>query len=85
LQEASILARLVKLRQETYDRVKQLSQDYQISMQEVVARSVVALEKQEFARAFQEDFAVLRADAHAWEEEQAERELLDGTLEDGLE
>lgn len=76
--------RLVKLRQETYDRVKELSTEYQVSMQEVVARGVAALEREEFARAFQRDFAALRADPEAWAAERAEREVLDGAIADAI-
>jgi hypothetical protein len=39
---------------------------------------------QAFLEGLNEDFARLRADPEAWEEELAERRLFDGALADGL-
>lgn len=75
---------VVKLRPETYERVKRIAQEQRASMQEVIARGVDALEKLEYARAFQEDFARLHKDPDAWSAEQREREAWDSALTDGI-
>ncbi len=41
-------------------------------------------ERQCFLAGVNADFAALRNNPHAWQEEQAERALWDGTLADGL-
>lgn len=74
----------VKLRPETYGRVKRLAEEQRTTMQEIVARGIEALERQEFAAAFQRDFAALRNNSAAWELEIAERETLENALSDGL-
>jgi predicted transcriptional regulator len=79
-----VASNVVKLKPETYERVKRLARESHTTMQEVVTRGVDALERQEFARAFQDDFARLREDRAAWDEEESERELWDATLSDGL-
>ena len=75
---------VVKLRPDTYERVRRLAQARNASMQEVIARGIDALERQEFARGFQEDFAALHDDAKAWKAEHDEREVWDSSLDDGL-
>jgi hypothetical protein len=75
---------VVKLKAETYERVKRMARDRSATMQEVIARSIDALERAEFARAFQEDFSAFRADPEPWNREVAESELWESTLEDGL-
>jgi AbrB family looped-hinge helix DNA binding protein len=54
----------------------------------VLIRPAVALPTDEYRRQFlaelDREFAALREDPEAWEEELAERRLLDGTLLDGL-
>lgn len=74
----------VRLRPETYGRVKHLAEEQHTTMQEIVARGVEALEREEFASGFQDDFAALHADSHAWANEKAERQELDHALGDGL-
>jgi predicted transcriptional regulator len=74
----------IKLRSDTYGRVKRLAEEQQTTMQEIVSRGIDALERQEFATGFQRDFAALRQDQRAWTHELAEREELEHTLSDGL-
>jgi hypothetical protein len=74
---------VVKLKAETYERVKRLASERSATMQDVIAHGIDALERAEFARAFQEDFSALRADAEGWKREVAERRLWESTLEDG--
>lgn len=75
---------VVKLRPETYERVKRLAQERNTSMQAVIAHGLDALERVEFARDFEEDFAALRRDPAAWSAEREERKLWDMSLDDGL-
>jgi len=83
-EECCVASNVVKLRPETYEHVKRLAQQRNASMQEVIASGIEALERQEFARAFQEDFAALRTDPDAWSAESDERALWESTLSDGL-
>ena len=80
----SVSSNVVKLKTETYQRVKRMASEQRSTMQDIISRGIDALERAEFARGLQEDFAALRADRAAWEREQAERELWESTLEDGL-
>lgn len=75
---------VVKLRPETYNRVKRLAQQQDLAMQEVIAQGIDALERLEFARGFQEDFASMRRDSSAWNLQQDEHDLWDSTLSDGI-
>jgi hypothetical protein len=75
---------VVKLKPETYERVKRMARDQHATMQDVITNGIDALERQEYGQAFQEDFARLREDRAAWAHEQSERDLWDSTLEDGL-
>lgn len=75
---------MVKLKTDTYQRVKRLAEEQRATMQEVVARGIDALERQEFARTFEEDFEALRDRPEAWREEQQERGAWESTLNDGL-
>jgi hypothetical protein len=75
---------VVKLKPETYERVRRLARESRSSMQEVVTRGIDALERQEFARAFEADFTRLREDRAAWQAEESERVLRDTALNDCL-
>jgi hypothetical protein len=83
-EESGVASSVVKLRPDTYARVRRLAQERNASMQEVIARGIDALERQEFARGFQDDFAALHDDAKAWKAVSDEREIWDSSLDDGL-
>jgi hypothetical protein len=75
---------VVKLKPETYARVKQIAEESHRPMQEIVAAGIEALDRLQFAREFTEDYAALRRDSQAWRKELQERELWEVTLSDGL-
>jgi predicted transcriptional regulator len=51
---------------------------------EALSRAVELYRREVFLEGLADDFAALRADAGAWAEEQAEREVWDVTNADGL-
>ena len=74
----------VKIDAATYAKLKQTSADLGKSMIEVMADAVEAYRRQSFLNGLNADFAKLRANPQAWEEEQAEREAWEATLHDDL-
>lgn len=54
-------------------------------MQAVLDSAVEAYRRRVFLEGLNEDFAALRADRDAWQEEEEERKLWEVTLSDGLE
>lgn len=75
---------VVKLKPETYERVKARARAHGATMQDVIARGMDALDRLEFAAAFRQDFELLRAGPEAWSREESERELWESTVSDGL-
>jgi hypothetical protein len=80
----TIPSNVVKLKPETYQRVKQKAGEQGATMQEIIARGIDALDRLEFAQAFRIDYEELRRDADAWGREERERALWESTLDDGL-
>jgi hypothetical protein len=54
-------------------------------MTEVLDRAIEVYRRQQFLSGLNADFAALRQDQAAWQEELAEREAWDSALADGLE
>lgn len=70
---------------QTQEKVRRLSCEMGISMQEVLAQAVEAYRRQYLFDAADRAYAALRADPQAWAEELEERKLWDNTLLDGIE
>ncbi|MGH2351621.1 MAG: toxin-antitoxin system protein [Chloroflexota bacterium] len=70
---------------ETHEKLRSLADEDSLSIQEVLDRAVEWYRRHVFLEKANEEYARLRADPQAWEEELAERRLLEGTLMDGLE
>ena len=68
----------------THKNVKELAGLTGLPMQTVLERAVDAYRRTVFLEQFNRDYAALRNDPAAWEEEQAERMLWEQTLGDGL-
>jgi hypothetical protein len=75
----------VRIKIETREALRQLAQESDEPMQEVLARAVEAYRRQRFLERTNEAFAALRADPIAWQTEVEERAIYDGALMDGLE
>lgn len=75
----------VRISAQTHETLRQLSHDLGQPMSQVLETAVEKLRRQVFLEKANEEYARLRADPEAWAEELAERELLAGTLKDGLE
>jgi predicted transcriptional regulator len=74
----------VKIDAQTYAKLKQTAAETGKPMIEVLSEAVEAYRRQTFLEGLNADFAGLRSDARAWNEEVAERQAWDATLGDGL-
>ncbi|MCX6366115.1 MAG: toxin-antitoxin system protein [Armatimonadetes bacterium] len=68
----------------THKNLKELSILTGLPMQTVLDQAISAYQKDIFLEKLNEDFAALRANPKAWQEEQGERELWEQSLSDGL-
>lgn len=75
----------VRVGQESYRMLKELSQQTGEPMPVVLARATQEYRRQRFLEGLADDFAALRADPEAWREEEAERATSDIALADNLE
>jgi predicted transcriptional regulator len=74
----------VRIRKETRDTLREIASRTGRSMPDILHQAVEKLRRQEFLRGLSEDFAALRDDSEAWQEELDERAAWDGTLGDDL-
>lgn len=75
----------IQIDQQTCEKLRALSAELQLSMQEVMAKAVEAYRRQQMFDSADRAYRALRADPEAWAEELAERRLFEGTLLDDLE
>lgn len=76
--------RTVRIKPETHQRLQRLARDSKRSLPDVLDEAIGAYERRVFLEGLSEDFARLRADPEAWQEELEERALWDCTLMDAL-
>jgi predicted transcriptional regulator len=74
----------VRVSDETHELLRKLAAATGEPMQRVLERAVENYRREQFYAEFNAAFERLRADPVAWEEELAERALLENTLADGL-
>lgn len=74
----------VRVSPETHSKLKELAQLAGEPMPAVLDKAVEAYRRQQFLAGLAADFARLRRDAKAWDEEQDERRAWDATLADGV-
>ena len=74
----------VRVSEETHALLRKLAAATGEPMQRVLERAVENYRREQFSAEFNAACARLRADPVAWEEELAERALLENTLADGL-
>lgn len=78
-------SRTVRINESTYALLKQLAEHLGVTMLTVLTDAVENHRRQLFLRQMNADFARLRKDAKAWEEELKERAIWDSALCDGQE
>ncbi len=74
----------VKVKAETYAKLKEAVAETGEPMIEVLAKAVETYRRRTFLEGLNADFAALRNDRRAWAEEQSERAAWDATMADGL-
>jgi predicted transcriptional regulator len=75
----------VRISRATHAALRALADETDESMTEILDKAIEFYRRQHFLAGLNADFAALRNDESAWNEEVAERELWDATLADGLE
>ena len=74
----------VRVSEETHELLRKLAAATGEPMQRVLERAVENYRREQFSAELDAAYARLQADPVAWEEELAERALLENTLADGL-
>jgi hypothetical protein len=76
---------MIPVSEATHRKLQELATSSGATVQAVLDKAVEAYERKCFLEGLNADFARLRADPQAWQEELEERALWDKTLADGLE
>jgi predicted transcriptional regulator len=74
----------VRVSEHTHELLRELAAATGQPLQKVLERAVENYRREQFFAELNAAYARLQADPVAWEEELAERRLLEGTLADGL-
>jgi predicted transcriptional regulator len=75
----------VRISRSTHAALRALAEETDESMTEVLDKAIEIYRRQRFLAGLNADFAALRKNKAAWEEELAERSMWDAALTDGLE
>ena len=75
----------VRVHEATHRSLKEMARETGEAMADILAEALQQYRRQRFLKGLAEDFAALRSDATAWDEELRERRLWDATLGDDLE
>lgn len=75
----------VRISRSTHATLRALADETDESMTEILDKATEFYRRHHFLAGLNADFAALRQDKAAWDEELAEREAWDSTLGDGLE
>ncbi|MFI5455190.1 MAG: toxin-antitoxin system protein [Isosphaerales bacterium] len=75
----------VRISRSTHAALRALAEETDESMTEILDKAIEIYRRQRFLAGLNADFAALRKNKAAWEEELAERALWDAALTDGLE
>jgi hypothetical protein len=75
----------VRISRPTHAALRALAEETGESMTEVLDKAIELYRRQRFLAGLNADFAALRKNKAAWEEELAERRVWDAALTDGLE
>ena len=74
----------IRISTETHQKVRELAKTDGESMQNVIDKAIEDYRRQRFLEEANRQYAALRADPQAWQEELEEREAWDAVLMDGL-
>ena len=74
----------VRIKEETHQTLKELAEQDNLPMQEVLGKAVEAYRRWRLLEATNAGYAAMRADPEVWKEELEERALWEATLGDGL-
>ena len=85
IREQGIESLTVRISRSAHAALRVLAGEAGESMTEVLDRAIEVYRRQHFLSGLNADFAALRQDQAAWQEELAEREAWDSALADGLE
>jgi predicted DNA-binding ribbon-helix-helix protein len=75
---------MMRVRKDIHDTLRSIAEKEDVSMQDVLARALESYRRQRFLEDTNRAFAALRTDSTNWASVEQERELLAGTLMDGL-
>lgn len=75
----------VRIHPSSHAKLKELADQSGDSMANVLAKAIDVYHRQVFLEGLNQEFAALRSDRKAWDEELAERQSWEATLADGLE
>lgn len=75
---------IVRISPHAHDLLRQMAEEERQSMQSVIDRALERYRREKFLHAANADFAALRANSKAWQEELREREIWEQTASDGL-
>ena len=76
---------MVRVSRSAHAVLRSLASETDESMTEVLDRAIESYRRARFFEGLHDDYAALRQNKIAWEEEQEERRMWDATLSDGLE
>jgi predicted transcriptional regulator len=75
----------VRIGDTAHRTLQELAEQMGVSMQAVLEKAIAEYQRKCFLEGLSADFAALRNNPKAWQEEQEERAAWDATLADGLE
>ena len=78
------MSKMMRVDEQIYETLEQLSQDTGISKQKVLKEALDLLAREKFLESANKAYQAVRSNQKAWQREQKERAEWDATLEDGL-
>ena len=75
----------VRIPEKTNRQIKQMAEECDATKTQIIQKAIDVYQRQIYFEKLNADFAALRADPIAWQEELEERKVWDATLSDGLE
>lgn len=75
----------IRVSRNTRDTLHQLARDAGVPIQTIIDQALEQYRRQHMLNTANAAYAALRADPQAWQEAEAEQEVWDDTLNDGLE
>ncbi len=76
---------LLRVSEHTHEKVRKMSNESKLTMQEITDRAIEAYRRQQILERTNAVYATMHVSPQMWQEEQEERAEWDTTLNDGLE